>query len=566
MNSERFINPYNFVPLVGKCQKEKRNKGNLTGKITCTLETKTPLFIPTANEESSDFFHYDDEKIPVIPGSELRGTIRSVFEAAFNGCLSQVNTEYFHRRSKDIKYPGIIRKTEAGWELQKCKKGKIDNKPGIQEGMPAFYNVLQKKKTSFTIESKERQRYRNKGFIHIGEQGPDGIAKFIFAPIGKAIKVECLEIERLEQILLLYNNNDEHSGYHEYMKLFKKIKDQQSPLDKDLVLPVYYYENNGVVGYLAPAAISQEVFMKTLQTILGVQGSYSPCECSTKICPVCNLFGFVSKADARASRVRFGDAMITTNPPFYESTIRLPALGAPKPGAVEFYTEVPANIRENYWTYDYYKIGKKRISLKPGEIKIRGRKFYWHHEVDDDLLKPINPKEEIPEMECNVKPLKKNHKFVFTVFFEQLTEDELRQLCWVLDFGGSESHAHKIGKAKPLGFGSAQIKIDKIMTRTIDKKSGQWTLNEYKHHLYTVETNDEMKILLDIMQYPAKVQGKVQYPKVSSKGQGVNDAASHKWFTKNMEGNRFKQVLPTIKEELEPTSVSKWLQVKPTNK
>lgn len=567
------------MPLEGKCEKKERKPGDLTGKITCTLETLTPLFIPKDIEESVDFFHYDDDKTPVIPGSELRGTIRSVFEAAFNGCLSQVNTEYFHRRSKEIKKPGILRNTKDGWQLQKCEKKKIPSKFASKEGKVLFYKPNFKTESlEFTVENKEGQKNWKKGFVHIGEKGPKGVSKSIFCPIEEIIAIQQAEINRLEQILLLYQSNNQknkkHSGYSEYTKLFKKVKSQESSQYSDLVLPVYYYEYEGVVSYLAPASISQEIFTNTLHDILDAQGNYSPCKCSKIVCPVCHVFGFVSKTDARSSRVRFSDAIIIKNPPSYEKIVRLPALGEPKPGAVEFYTEVPEKIQRKYWTYDYSevderyqengceKLRKKRIPIESDEIKIRGRKFYWHHKIASDLLKPISINEKVPEMEYNIKPLKEGNKFTFTVYFEQLAKEELNQLCWALDFGNLESHAHKIGRAKPLGLGSVQITIDEIILRTIDKESGQWQLNTCQRHLYMVELNKEMKILMNIMQHPMVFQKDVQYPKVYSTKSGVNNTASHKWFTKNKKSNCFDKVLPKIEEELNPKKAEKWLNAK----
>jgi len=43
------------------------------------------------------FFHYPDDERPVIPGSSLKGMVRSVAEAACNGCLSILNEVYVRR-------------------------------------------------------------------------------------------------------------------------------------------------------------------------------------------------------------------------------------------------------------------------------------------------------------------------------------------------------------------------------------------------------------------------------------------------------------------------------------
>ena len=59
-------------------------------------DTKTPIHIPDTEiletEESGhevyDFFHYNNCDDPVIPGSEIRGLVRSVYEALTGSCLS----------------------------------------------------------------------------------------------------------------------------------------------------------------------------------------------------------------------------------------------------------------------------------------------------------------------------------------------------------------------------------------------------------------------------------------------------------------------------------------------
>lgn len=120
MDCEYFTNPYNFVPLEGKCVRSGISLGKeecLTGYFTCTIKLLTPLFIPNTScsqalcnseEREKDlsgyeFFSYEDlsgeperdaqgytkpPKVPVICGSEIRGAVRSVYEAAFGGCMS----------------------------------------------------------------------------------------------------------------------------------------------------------------------------------------------------------------------------------------------------------------------------------------------------------------------------------------------------------------------------------------------------------------------------------------------------------------------------------------------
>jgi CRISPR-associated protein (TIGR03986 family) len=105
--THRFLNPYNFVrplqavhperaPLLGRCLPPPHDRYlGLNGRITCKLTAVTPLFVADADDVSegpSDHYHLkffrDDGETPAIPGTSLRGSIRSVFEAATNSCFS----------------------------------------------------------------------------------------------------------------------------------------------------------------------------------------------------------------------------------------------------------------------------------------------------------------------------------------------------------------------------------------------------------------------------------------------------------------------------------------------
>lgn len=118
MGNYKFVNPYNFVPL-GKGPERKKfddNKGNLSGVIEYSIRTRTPLFIPnTSNEyaiypskknsghKSYEFFSYTDLSgktenkqgelpKPIIPGSEMRGMLRSYYEILTDSCMSAIDT------------------------------------------------------------------------------------------------------------------------------------------------------------------------------------------------------------------------------------------------------------------------------------------------------------------------------------------------------------------------------------------------------------------------------------------------------------------------------------------
>ncbi len=95
MIKEGFVYPYNFVPVTNKGPKRKvREQGALTGYIDCCIKVKSALFLPDMNAKLNNDGYYDIYKINkevVIPGSEIRGCVRSVFEAITDSCFSTIN-------------------------------------------------------------------------------------------------------------------------------------------------------------------------------------------------------------------------------------------------------------------------------------------------------------------------------------------------------------------------------------------------------------------------------------------------------------------------------------------
>ncbi|WP_042473171.1 TIGR03986 family type III CRISPR-associated RAMP protein [Bacillus ndiopicus] len=571
MSDSYFINPYNFVPLEGKCDKQERRNGEFTGVIECNLQTLTPTFIPNNIETSQEFFHYPQDKQPIIPGSEIRGMIRSVFEAAFNGCLSQVNKGAFHRRSMEKKQAGLLYKKDGVWKLQEADPVKLKEKPYLTKSKKLQEaQLLYSKNNKLFYDIQENIDYKE-GYVHLSEQGIHGKPIFVFQPKDKVYDLEEKDINSLITVLEIYqkNRNSEeskgkfrdHSGYVEYKNILMGLRDNKA--EGIMKLPVYYVITSNKVSHLAPAVLSQEVFENTLLSILKHQGDYEPCTCQSKICAACHLFGFVSEQFMQASRIRFSDAVPREGVESFEEIIRLPALGEPKPGTIEFYAEKIVGAK--YWTYDYKtnQVEETLDSIAPNDIKLNGRKFYWHHKPNTEKYKEDAKKTKKSKMEYDVKPIKGNGSFTFNIYFEKLSEQEINQLCNVLDINSSKKHAHKIGRGKPLGFGSVCIEVNSIKVRTIDGATGLYSYTEKSrvdNKLYNIhEHSDLLQILACEPNLP---KGAISYPKVAPKKSNgkPNDIASHQWFNKNNKNKKeIKRTLPTIKEE---TSNNKYLWLK----
>ncbi len=178
------------------------------------------------------------------------------------------------------------------------------------------------------------------------------------------------------------------------------------------------------------------------------------CENYDNLCPACRVFGWVddkplkgAKHTAYASRVRLSHGRLISSKGFLPDT-PLAILSTPKPTTTSFYL---LNQRgEPDPTVDYDTDG----------ARLRGRKFYRHQD------------KAVPEEYTGKKPIDQNRTvhgalnpgaiFEFTLDFENLAPLELGALLYSLEL--EEGMFHRLGYAKPLGFGSTKITVDNIKT------------------------------------------------------------------------------------------------------
>lgn len=142
----RFLNPYNFVrpmqatnpdksPLLGRCLPPPHDRyvGH-TGKIVCRLTTKTPLFIADSHDTRVEEInrkkhpHYrffrDPEGTIAIPGTSLRGAIRSIFETVTNSCFAhfdgqkRLSYRLLPRDALTLVPARVHKKNEDTWQIE----------------------------------------------------------------------------------------------------------------------------------------------------------------------------------------------------------------------------------------------------------------------------------------------------------------------------------------------------------------------------------------------------------------------------------------------------------------
>jgi len=464
-----FVNPYNFISLPkDKAQKlslEERTEGEkLTGKLVCRLVTKTPLIIPDhekkinkSRDEPYDRYPFmtartDGDDKPMIPGSSIRGVVRSVFETLTDSCVRTNDDYYFSSRTGLAKWPGLLRKTDDGWELLKAKRyadpqkhvtgttartGDVVSFTGEPGGGNSYYvKASDGEQTGYVLKMNQFSGRRKDGTRFLSaysvmEQAGDTVLRHFdtkgLQPFLKNIKMYCEGAAAVQA--------------EQYQKRLKRMKAGE-------MIPIWYEPGT---FFLALSQLSRNVYANKPKSFLEKK-NLQPCENRSALCDACALFGFVgdgSETGAMGSRVRFSDAWSESADVLGEFRL-LPILASPRSSSLEFYLRFPG------YTYN---------ADSPG-AELAGRKFYWHHsDFDINALRP----DENPKMSAIMQYANEGSAFAFDVYFDGITRAQLEKLFTALTLGDNREdgeHCHKFGHAKPLGFGSAKVIVEKTVLRS----------------------------------------------------------------------------------------------------
>lgn len=221
------------------------------------------------------------------------------------------------------------------------------------------------------------------------------------------------------------------------------------------------------VDFIVPVSIPRVIYDKSIADLL--PSHLKGCDTYEALCPACRVFGWVDpkekekKKDKRqriayAGRVRFSHGTLLHSAGTLPPT-PLAILSSPKPTTIRFYL-MPGEAD-----------GKDSIPEKWGnrsadegyngeDNRLRGRKFYRHHgtveEADYTRTEGLCDDQNRTVRDA----LSPGARFEFTVDFENLAPVELGALLWALEM--DQKGVHRLGFAKPLGFGSVQVRVKEM--------------------------------------------------------------------------------------------------------
>lgn len=338
-----------------------------------------------------------------------------------------------------------------------------------------------------------------------------------------------------------------HYGYRAFNRLY----------DEGMI-PVWYLEEREKPGdqksnvkylYFTMANVGRRVLYKTLNEHLNKKVR---CADRKALCPACRLFGMANgTGSSLGSRVRFTDAVCLTEDKIDDEDKKriLAELGKPRTSYMPFY----ARREKNYSSNESYDTAG---------VTIRGRKYYWHSDNFEAIHS--NQKREIKRTERNatMQLAQTGAEFEFDVYFDGISEEELKQLVWALNFYENDPNGvmcHKIGRGKPIGLGSAKICVANIQIREFSDKGYCLVPRVINYESKPpFENTQALRQLKTIVNYDNRQN--VAYPYVepadvaAKNTKNENVLANHQWFTENKRGRDYNashpvQYLKDIPEE-----------------
>lgn len=536
------IVPYNFVPsptnsLPSECPPcaGKFHEDRYTGWFEITAESLTPIYTratkksgETDNNPSSDFFHYPDGRL-ALPGSSIRGMIRSLFEIitqsqmefvskrrlffrSFADSRGNLRRLYSDRFKKERLRGGVIERNADGKLCLRVATKTSTNKGFVlisAQHLDAKWGARNKQKRNHFPEFKENiqvsitDRHHRVLEVPIAEEVPKGEEGFLIVP---GVDVPGRNGVQRTWFQVILQPDAEYTDFEipddvweDYLawgslahgKRFEKGKDNNAPRRLDVGKPAFALVENDKVTAIGANMMMHLRYNNSINQIVEKDGKL---DAATQLDMAQSVFGRVTEKktggelDQVRSRVFFEDWLcIRENPEgFYKvgepetlcdpmSPEKSVILSSPKPTSFQIYLEHqdPTNLQN--WD------GK--------DVRIAGRKMYWHRSAQAASAE-LNLNSKLQDnMAVTLKPLRVGLKFCGRVRFENLSKEELGALYASLEL--PSGMAHKFGMAKNLGLGSLRLEI--TAKHLLDMKKRFSSFGGNAGQLSDVEIQEKLK-------------------------------------------------------------------------
>lgn len=484
-----------------------------TGTITCTLKTETPLYVrcgltadefkrslleveqqqqsneartaPTKNKP--DFFASPGQRA-VIPGSSLRGMIRSLIEIVSHSKIALVTRKHLFFRSVDKTNLGehyrkrMTNQIRAGFLRLQRDGGVIEETKFYKIPITILEQHIRQRYTSYRRTKLPNERYqyqtiwvkpRNNHKIaemSLSQRQGDGWlpATLVITGDVPGKKHEYVLIHQVpSQVFPL--ENEQLQRFHDEDQL-SQWQTQAFPRQPGLRERKGQLANGDPVFFVVDPYKPQHVSFFGRAGMFRLPYTHSPYDLipvhlhtggadAPSVDMAEAMFGFVrqeandepNQITSYASRLRFSDAKLVNqqlpDSDLWDTEITPPILASPKPTTFQHYLTQDATELKSLRHYGDDRNG----------TTIRGYKQYWHHGHFGAADRHDPNASTDSTQSTRMRPVKSGVAFQFQIAFENLSDVELGALIYVLELAASPNHRLKLGMGKPFGFGSIAI-------------------------------------------------------------------------------------------------------------
>jgi len=593
-DNRRSSAPYNFVPLPEKVITAVTDTKDLpdhdtydnpryprTGYFDVTLTTKSPLYVrgmltrtefdqdeqgkdrngrPVRNgvtriedrlKNKDDFFHTGDATRPIIPGSSLRGMLRSLVEIVSYGKVSRVSDkklffrtmddsavgDHYRGRMSDRVETGFLFRKGRQYSIRKCSMARVfrdDINTDLYETVGSdkiprwesnLNNQVQYRPVWVPLdESGDRVREISAEEVEGWVEGrqvitgniPKKKKEFVFL----LPHADAEEVVVPETIIQRFHDNDQLTAWQE--KEFPSNKPRSEYRERDGWLgknpdeygePIFFLRENDQLTFIGRARMFRLPYVqRPLDLVRELLRDVKTVDFADA------MFGYVEKkqgnagqgdkTNAYASRVRVTEATTADIDVFLPGSPFTPEiLATPKPTAFQHYLVQTSDLKRRLNHYD----------SSPDNTAIRGSKLYWKQ--GERTLSDLRAKPNSPNVDENgkvtatstqytlIKPVRSGVSFTFRVYFENLSNEELGALCWALHPLGDEqkTYCHQLGMGKPLGMGAVKLDATLHLNKRKDRyeslfDGAGWTTGYAGTGLKLSECGEEIKTFTDVFE------------------------------------------------------------------
>ncbi|SFE27355.1 CRISPR-associated protein [Actinopolyspora alba] len=523
--NDTFVNPYTFVPFPKagphRCEPHGHlGQGELlSGKLVLALHARTPLLIREMNDtkRAEPDLPRRPDGTPIIPGSSLKGALRSLHETLTGSCLrvfdedfvpgyrDPASTEKTGKRHMAIverhdseDTPPVLRVCDKGSTEARLRQEELARLHREEEPLTSGDRL----KVDFDDESGRpvRAHHHSEGewVVLLSDASARKQHQPYYAHIrsftGESPKQQ-LQQEVWDDFRSAVENADElrtaQQGKRDEQDPFTEVTFTHVPKGRKAEQGTRYELGR---RHLASKRLrpGQPVWVTTKSNgeidslRLGMLGRHAgkypagdrvrpellPCRDHEELCPSCRLFGSADtagkdseKAQQRSYRghVRVGDAVALDEVTPWSVT--LPPMGIPRPGAGQFYLVNDAKVRGNAAVDPPLREWGSAADQGDQPRDLRGRKHYWHTPTENGG-KPSRAearKHQLnSDMTSEAKLFPTGTRFTVTIAFTDVDEVQLGGLLACLSPSsvlGGELWQH-VGGGRPLGLGSCTFELD----------------------------------------------------------------------------------------------------------